>query len=74
LFNQETFYYIVTLFSLAAQRLAAQPPGRFRFVAIILAGFLQLHSSVFSLSLGQVGCSRVLGVFNRLTVYSHLLL
>jgi hypothetical protein len=33
---------------LVAQRLAAQPPGRNRFVAAILAGFYK-HNSVFSL-------------------------
>ena len=60
-------------FSLAAQRLAAQPApramsigdflmrrirewgplGRFRYVVTILTGNLKLHSSVFTLSLGQ---------------------
>jgi hypothetical protein len=47
--------------SLAAQRLAAQPLGRFRYVVTILAGKYKYQLSVFSLSLGQVGCSRVLG-------------
>jgi hypothetical protein len=46
---------------MGAQRLAAQPLGRFRFVVIILAGKLKPHINVRSLSLGQVGCSRVLG-------------
>jgi hypothetical protein len=46
-----------------AQRLAAQPPGRVLLVASILTGILKLHSNVFALSLGQVGCSRVLGHF-----------
>jgi hypothetical protein len=48
-------------FFCAAQRLAAQPLGRIRYVVTILAGILKMHSNVFSLSLGQVGCSRVLG-------------
>jgi hypothetical protein len=48
----------------AAQRLAAQPPGHARFVVTILAANLQLQSGVLSLSLGQVGCSRVLGPIN----------
>jgi hypothetical protein len=38
-----------------AQRLAAQPLGRNRFVVAILAGIPKLLSSVLSLSLGQVG-------------------
>jgi ABC-type spermidine/putrescine transport system permease subunit I len=46
---------------LAAQRLAAQPLGRFRYVVTILAGILKSQSSVLTLSLGQVGCSRGLG-------------
>jgi hypothetical protein len=45
-----------------AQRLAAQPLGHMRFVDTILTGNLKPQSSVLSLSLGQVGCSRVLGV------------
>jgi hypothetical protein len=44
-----------------AQRLAAQPLGRFRYLVTILAGNPESQSSVLSLSLGQVGCSRVLG-------------
>jgi hypothetical protein len=44
-----------------AQRLAAQPLGRLRFVVIILAGNLKSQFGVLSLSLGQVGCSRLLG-------------
>jgi len=36
-----------------AQRLAAHPPGHFRFVVTILAVILKLHFSVRSLSLGQ---------------------
>jgi hypothetical protein len=44
-----------------AQRLAAQPLGRFRYVITILAGNLQSETGVLSLSLGQVGCSRGLG-------------
>jgi hypothetical protein len=51
-----------------AQRLAAQPLGRFRFVVTILAGNLQSHFSVLSLSLGQVGCSRGLGLPLRKTL------
>jgi hypothetical protein len=43
------FVFIV----LQAQRLAAQPLGRFRFVVTILAGIPQSQSSVLSLSLGQ---------------------
>jgi len=46
-----------------AQRLAAQPLGRFRFLVTILAGNLKSQSSVLSLSLDQVGCSRGLGVY-----------
>jgi len=38
-----------------AQRLAAQPLGRFRVVGTILAGNLKSQFSVFSPSLGQVG-------------------
>ena len=37
----------------AAQRLAAQPLGRFHYVATILAGNLQSQFGVLSLSLGQ---------------------
>jgi hypothetical protein len=44
-----------------AQRLAAQPLGRFRYLVTILTGFLKSHFGVLSLSLGQVGCSRGLG-------------
>jgi hypothetical protein len=44
-----------------AQRLAAQPLGHFRFVVTIFTGNLQSQYTVLSLSLGQVGCSRVLG-------------
>jgi hypothetical protein len=44
-----------------AQRLVAQAHGRIRDVATILAGFLKSQSGVLSLSLGQVGWSRVLG-------------
>jgi hypothetical protein len=47
-----------------AQRLAAQLLGRLRFVVTILAGKLNLHIGVRSLSLGQVSCSRVLGCIN----------
>jgi hypothetical protein len=46
---------------IAAQRLAAQPPGRFRFLITILAVNYKSQFGVHSLSLGQVGCSRVLG-------------
>jgi hypothetical protein len=46
---------------LEAQRLAAQPLGHFRHVVTILAGNLKPQFNVRSLSLGQVGCSRVLG-------------
>jgi hypothetical protein len=46
---------------LKAQRLAAQPLGRIRYVVTILAGILKTQSIVLSLSLGQVGCSRGLG-------------
>jgi hypothetical protein len=48
-------------FGREAQRLAAQPLGRARFLVTILAGILKSQSSVLSLSLGQVGCSRGLG-------------
>jgi hypothetical protein len=44
-----------------AQRLAAQPLGRFRYLVIILAGNPKSQFGVLSLSLGQVGCSRGLG-------------
>jgi hypothetical protein len=40
---------------LAAQRLAAQPLGRFCDVVTILAGNQKSQSSVLTLSLGQVG-------------------
>jgi hypothetical protein len=46
-----------------AQRLAAQPLGHFRNLVTILAGNPKSQSSIHSLSLGQVGCSRVLGGF-----------
>jgi hypothetical protein len=46
---------------LQAQRLVAQALGRFRLVAVILAGILKTHSNVHSRSLGQVACSHVLG-------------
>jgi hypothetical protein len=57
----------------SAQRLAAQPLGHVRFMAIILTGILKSHSGVLSLSLGQVGCSRGLGLFgfNSLNYLSH---
>jgi hypothetical protein len=41
------------LYSLQAQRLAAQPLGRLRYLVTILAGILKSQSSVLSLSLGQ---------------------
>ena len=47
---------------LPAQRLAAQRLGHDRLVVTILTGFLKLHSNVFTLSLGQVSCSGVLGL------------
>jgi len=46
---------------LTAQQLAAQPLGHFRYAVTILAGKYKSKLSVFSLSLGQVACSRVLG-------------
>jgi hypothetical protein len=46
---------------ISAQRLAAQPLGHIRYLVTILAGILKPYSNVLSLSLGQVGCSRVLG-------------
>jgi hypothetical protein len=52
---------LVFTLSFTAQRLAAQPLGYVRLVVTILAGILKSHFSVLSLSLGQVGCSRVLG-------------
>jgi hypothetical protein len=45
-----------------AQRLAAQPLGHFRYVVTILAVNPKPQFIVLTLSLGQVGCSRVLGV------------
>jgi hypothetical protein len=54
-------FSFIDLGPVSAQRLAAQPLGHFRFVVTILAGFLNPQFSVFSLSLGQVGCSRGLG-------------
>jgi len=54
---------LVDYFSREAQRLAAQPLGRFRYLITILAGFLKPQFSVLSLSLGQVSCSRGLGGF-----------
>jgi hypothetical protein len=53
----------------AAQRLVAQAHGRIRDVATILAGFLQLHFGVLSLSLGHVACSHVLGNTEFLLFY-----
>jgi hypothetical protein len=47
-----------------AQRLAAQRLGHDRLVVTILTGNPKLHSSVFTLSLGQVSCSGVLGPIN----------
>jgi hypothetical protein len=49
------------MYILHAQRLAAQPLGHNRFAINILTGILKSPSGVLSLSLGQVGCSRVLG-------------
>jgi hypothetical protein len=40
---------------ISAQRLAAQPLGRFRISITILAGKYKPQLIVFSLSLGQVG-------------------
>jgi hypothetical protein len=48
-------------FGREAQRLAAQRLGHDRFVVTILTGNPKLHSNVFTLSLGQVCCSGVLG-------------
>jgi hypothetical protein len=45
----------------SAQRLAAQPLGHLRYLVTILTGILKSQSGVLTLSLGQVGCSRVLG-------------
>jgi hypothetical protein len=42
----------------ASQRLAAQALGHFRFVVIILTGNRKSQFNVFSLSVGQVACSR----------------
>jgi hypothetical protein len=47
----------------------AQAHGRIRDVATILAGFLQLHFGVLSLSLGHVACSHVLGNTEFLLFY-----
>jgi hypothetical protein len=41
--------------TLAAQRLAAQPLGRFRNAVTILTGNQKSQFNVFSMSLGQVG-------------------
>jgi hypothetical protein len=49
-----------------AQRLAAQPLGCFRVAITILAGNLKTISNVFSISLGQVGCSRLLGIYKNI--------
>jgi hypothetical protein len=49
------------IFNISAQRLVAQAHGHFRDVVTILAGNLQLHFGVSSLSLGHVACSHVLG-------------
>jgi hypothetical protein len=51
-----------------AQRLVAQAHGHFRIVVTILAGFLQSHFGVFSLSLGHVACSHLLGLPLRKTL------
>jgi hypothetical protein len=53
---------ILEFITVRAQQLAAQPLGRVRFVVTILAGIIKPHFGAHSLSLGQVGCSRVLGV------------
>jgi hypothetical protein len=58
-----SLWKLTAMVFLAAQRLAAQPLGRFRYIVTILAGILQSYFGVHSLSLGQVGCSRVLGLF-----------
>jgi hypothetical protein len=47
---------------ISAQRLAAQPLGRIRYLITILAGKYKSNLYDFSRSLGQVGCSRVLGI------------
>jgi hypothetical protein len=59
--NLEKYFYELCFWT--AQRLAAQLLGRIRFVVTILAGKPKLQLSVRSLSLGQVSCSRVLGLF-----------
>jgi hypothetical protein len=41
----------------------AQAHGNAREVVTILSGYLQLHFSVFSLCLGHVACSHLLGSF-----------
>jgi hypothetical protein len=43
----------------------AQPPGRHRVVIAILTGNLKTQFNVFSLSLGQVGCSHLLGIIGN---------
>jgi hypothetical protein len=61
--NDYFIRYLLVIFQRSyAQRLAAQLLGRFRFVVAILAGKLETHIGVRSLSLGQVSCSRVLGL------------
>jgi hypothetical protein len=58
--NVSISYYLLS--NRKAQRLAAQLLGRLRFAVTILTGKLKPHIGVRSLSLGQVSCSRVLGV------------
>jgi hypothetical protein len=43
----------------------------FRYVVTILAGNLKSHSSGLSLSLGQIGCSRVLGGYQRVLAFNN---
>jgi hypothetical protein len=56
IFSVIILFFVIILKSLLlekAQRLVAQPLGRFRYIVTILAGILIMQSNVLSLSLGQ---------------------
>jgi hypothetical protein len=61
-----SFLYIAArIFCFRAQRLAAQRFGHDFLVVTILTENPKSHSSVFTLSLGQVRCSGVLGLAGK---------
>jgi hypothetical protein len=55
------YYFSKSSYKETAQRMAAQALGRIRISITILAGNLKPQLTIFSLSLGQVVCNRVLG-------------